>query len=117
MEDVMKIDEIIKFLNAACLTEKVDKEHNYAFASDLMSDVLALAGGATILVTGLNNPQIVRTAEMLDMSLIILVRGKKPSEETLAIADETNITIITTDMTMFETCGRLYEAGISALPR
>lgn len=111
----MKIDEIIGFLDADCLTEKVDKDYNYAFASDLMSDVLALAGEATILVTGLNNPQIVRTAEMLDMSLIILVRGKKPSEETLAIANQTNITILTTAMTMYETCGKLYKAGILAL--
>ncbi len=112
----MKIDEIIKFLNATCLTEKVDKDYNYAFASDLMSDVLALASDAAILITGLNNPQIVRTAEMLDISLIILVRGKKPSEEILAIANETNITILTTDMTMYETCGRLYNAGVLALP-
>ncbi len=112
----MKIDEIIKFLNATCLTEKVHKDYNYAFASDLMSDVLALASDAAILITGLNNPQIVRTAEMLDISLIILVRGKKPSEEILAIANETNITILTTDMTMYETCGRLYNAGVLALP-
>ena len=81
-----------------------------------MSDVLALASDAAILITGLNNPQIVRTAEMLDISLIILVRGKKPSEEILAIANETNITILTTDMTMYETCGRLYNAGVLALP-
>lgn len=111
----MKIDEIIKFLDATCLTEKTEKDCKYAFASDLMSDVLALASEATVLITGLNNPQIVRTAEMTDISLIILVRGKKPSEETLTIARETNITILTTDMTMYETCGRLYKAGILAL--
>lgn len=111
----MKIDEIIECLNADCLTEKVDKDYNYAFASDLMSDVLALADNATVLITGLNNPQIVRTAEMLDISLIILVRGKKPSEDTLAIARETNITILTTYMTMYEACGKLYELGLMAL--
>ena len=111
----MKIEELIKLLDADCVTEKVEKEYNYAFASDLMSDVLALADNTTALITGLNNPQIVRTAEMLDISLIILVRGKKPGEETLAIANETNITILTTDMTMYETCGKLYESGVLAL--
>ncbi len=111
----MKIEEFIKLLDADCVTEKVEKEYNYAFASDLMSDVLALADNTTALITGLNNPQIVRTAEMLDISLIILVRGKKPGEETLAIANETNITILTTDMTMYETCGKLYESGVLAL--
>lgn len=111
----MKIEEFVKLLDAECVTERVEKEYNYAFASDLMSDVLALADNTTVLITGLNNPQIVRTAEMLDISLIILVRGKNPSEETLAIANETNITILTTDMTMYETCGKLYEAGVLAL--
>ncbi len=111
----MKIEEFIKLLDADCVTEKVEKEYSYAFASDLMSDVLALADNTTALITGLNNPQIVRTAEMLDISLIILVRGKKPGEETLAIANETNITILTTDMTMYETCGKLYESGVLAL--
>lgn len=111
----MKIEEFIKLLDAECVTERIEKEYNYAFASDLMSDVLALADNTTVLITGLNNPQIVRTAEMLDISLIILVRGKKPGEETLAIANETNITVLTTDMTMYETCGKLYEAGVLAL--
>ncbi len=115
----MKIGQFIELLNAECVTYQIDeeKEYNYAFASDLMSDVLALANNTTVLITGLNNPQVIRTAEMLDISLIILVRGKKPSEETLAIANETNITILTTDLIMFETCGKLYESGLSALSK
>lgn len=113
----MKVGQFIELLNAECVTDHIDedKEYNYAFASDLMSDVLALADNTTVLITGLNNPQVLRTAEMLDISLIILVRGKKPSEESLAIANETNITILTTDMIMFETCGKLYESGLLAL--
>ncbi|HBB29438.1 MAG TPA: hypothetical protein DC000_09365 [Clostridiales bacterium] len=115
----MKIGQFIELLSAECVTNQIDeeKEYNYAFASDLMSDVLALANNTTVLITGLNNPQVIRTAEMLDISLIILVRGKKPSEETLAIANETNITILTTDLIMFETCGKLYESGLSALSK
>ncbi len=114
----MKVEQFIELLSAECVTEQVDKEreYNYAFASDLMSDVLALANNTTVLITGLNNPQIIRTAEMLDISLIVLVRGKKPSEETLTIANEANVTILTTDMIMFETCGKLYKSGVQALP-
>ena len=114
----MKVGQFIELLGAECVTNQIDeREYNYAFASDLMSDVLALADNTTVLITGLNNPQVIRTAEMLDISLIVLVRGKKPSEETLAIANETNITILTTDLIMFETCGKLYEAGLSALSK
>lgn len=115
----MKVEQFIELLGAECVTDQnVEvKEYNYAFASDLMSDVLALADNTTVLITGLNNPQVIRTAEMLDISLIILVRGKKPSEETLAIANETNITILTTDLIMFETCGKLYESGLLALSK
>ncbi len=115
----MKIGQFIELLSAECVTNQIDeeKDYSYAFASDLMSDVLALANNTTVLITGLNNPQVIRTAEMLDISLIILVRGKKPSEETLAIANETNITILTTDLIMFETCGKLYESGLSALSK
>ena len=113
----MKVGQFIELLNAECVTDCIDneREYNYAFASDLMSDVLALADNTTVLITGLNNPQVIRTAEMLDISLIILVRGKKPSEETLAIANETNIAILTTDLIMFETCGKLYNSGLLAL--
>ena len=114
----MKVEQFIDLLDAECATVQVDKEkeYSYAFASDLMSDVLALADNNTVLITGLNNPQVIRTAEMLDISLIVLVRGKKPSEETLALANESNITILTTDLIMFETCGKLYKSGLLALP-
>lgn len=113
----MKVEQFIQMLGAECVTGQIDKEkeYNYAFASDLMSDVLALADSNTVLITGLNNPQVIRTAEMLDISLIVLVRGKKPSEETLAIAQEANITILTTDLIMFEACGKLYESGMKPL--
>lgn len=113
----MKVADFIKILDAKCVTNLCDmeKEYKYAFASDLMSDVLALADSSTVLITGLNNPQVIRTAEMLDISTIILVRGKVPSQETLAIANENNISILTTDMIMFDTCGKLYQAGLLAL--
>ncbi len=110
----MKIEEFIEILGAECISSSYEKDMDFefAFASDMMSDVLAYADNATVLITGLNNPQTIRTAEMLDISLIILVRGKKPSKESLAIAEESNITILTTDYILFEACGKLYNSGV-----
>jgi hypothetical protein len=83
-----------------------------ACGADLMSDVLAFSKGKTLLLTGLTNPQVVRTAEMIDLKLIIFVRGKKPPKETIALAQEKDITLLTTDKPLYESCGILYSAGL-----
>lgn len=81
-------------------------------AADLMSDVLAFAEPGSILVTGLCNPQVVRTAEMADISAILFVRGKCPPPETIALAAEKDVPLVATSHPMFEICGLLYEAGM-----
>ncbi len=78
----------------------------------MMSDVLAFAKDKGILITGLNNPQVVRTAEMMDMVCIVIVRGKEPAPEVLRLARERNIAILTTSHRMFTACGLLYSAGL-----
>jgi xanthine dehydrogenase iron-sulfur cluster and FAD-binding subunit A len=83
-----------------------------AYASDLMSDVLALCSPGAILITGLTNVQIVRTAQMLDIPAVIFVRGKTPMKETVSLADESGISLIVTAMSMFQVCGLLYEKGV-----
>jgi predicted transcriptional regulator len=83
-----------------------------AYASDLMSDVLALCQPGAILITGLTNIQIVRTAQMLDIPAILFVRGKKPMAETIALADESGIPILSTNMGMFQSSGILYAQGV-----
>lgn len=112
----MLIAKIIELLDAKCVTyfPKDEKKYSLAFASDLMSDALALADESTILITGLNNLQVIRTAEMLDISLIILVRGKVPLPDIVKLANELKITILTTDYIMFKTCGILYQNGMMA---
>lgn len=77
-------------------------------AADLMSDVLALSRPGMLLLTGLNNAQAVRTAAIADLAGIVFVRGKRPSEEVLALAREKGIPVMTTAFTMFEAAGRLY---------
>ncbi len=112
----MRLQEILALTGAQPLSTKADlnREIRCAFASDLMSDVLRfdLVGG--LLVTGLANPQIVRTAEIADAAAILMVRGKTPHPETLYLAEQVGIPVLGTSLIMFETCGRLYQAGLPA---
>jgi hypothetical protein len=77
-----------------------------------MSDVLTFVKEQTVLLTGLNNPQVIRTAEMLDVSCIVFVRGKKPTQDIINMALERDIVLLSTDNTLFEACGKLYEGGL-----
>ncbi len=113
----MKLSAIKETLSAEVLTgeEFLDKEANAAFGCDLMSDVLAFVREGTVLLTGLTNPQVIRTAEMIDVFAIIFVRGKKPNGQVLDMAKERNITVMTTDYILYNACGKLYEKGLYGL--
>lgn len=113
----MRISEIKEILNAEILTDNFNGEQELynAFASDLMSDVLAYARNDMLLITGLNNPQVIRTAEMMDISVVLFVRGKKPTKETIELALENSLTLLCTDLIMFKACGLLYENGMKGL--
>lgn len=117
----MKIKEIYSILqgkNGFNLDKIEDVEFTNVFAGDLMSDVLAKVndgGPQLILLTGLANAQSLRTAEMLDISLVVLVRGKEYQESDLEIAKEENIAYFTTDMLLFEACGVLYTKGLQGV--
>jgi serine kinase of HPr protein (carbohydrate metabolism regulator) len=112
----MKLSEIKELLNAEVLTceEMLDSiEIEKGYASDLMSDVLAFATPAVLLLTGLTNIQIFRTAQMLDIPAIVFVRGKKPDDDLLKLAKESNVPVLLTYMSMFESSGRLYGKGLA----
>jgi len=115
--DVMKIEEIARILNAEILTDfsNEDTDIVYGFASDLMSDVLAYANNESLLVTGLNNMQVIRTAEMMDMSTVLFVRGKRPGKDLLDLATENSVTVLATNYTMFKTCGLLVLNGMKGI--
>lgn len=112
----MKIKEIITLLDAQPLTPApdLDKEVHSACGSDMMSDVLAYVKDQAVLITGLNNPQVVRTASMMDMACIVFVRGKVPNDEVLALAKELDIIVLATSLPMFPACGILYANGLGA---
>lgn len=110
----MKIGEIMKTLDGELVSgeESLDCEVFSACSSDMMSDVLAFVKDQAVLLTGLVNPQVIRTAEMMDMRCIVFVRRKVPTQEMKSLAEEAGIVLIKTDLRMFEACGKLYEAGL-----
>ena len=112
----MKLSEIKELLNAEVLTceEMFDSiEVDKGYSSDLMSDVLAFASPGVLLITGLTNVQIFRTAQMLDIPAIVFVRGKMPADDLLNLAKDANMPVLVTYMSMFETSGRLYSNGLA----
>lgn len=110
----MKIITIKELMNADVIWgEEHLGEHVYsACGSDMMSDVLAYVKDQAVLLTGLVNSQVIRTAEMMDMRCIIFVRGKVVDEMVKNLAEQMGVTIATTQCTMFTACGRLYGMGI-----
>ena len=110
----MTISEIIFLLDATPLSQTVQTDHKIetVCGSDMMSDVLAFSKDHSILLTGLCNPQVIRTAEMLDIVCLVFVRGKQPQPEMLQMAENLGITVLTTEHTMFDACGILYHAGL-----
>ena len=110
----MKLKTIEQLLDATCLVgeELGDKEIYSACGCDLMSDVLAFVKDQAVLLTGLINPQVIRTAVMMDMVCIVFVRSKKPTEEMLEQARESGIAILSTDKRLYEACGLLYANGL-----
>lgn len=110
----MTVNDIIKILDAKALagTDRLDNEVKTACGSDMMSDVLAFAKTQCVLLTGLCNPQVVRTAEMMDIVAIIFVRGKMPDETMIEMANEIGLPILSTGHRMFSACGLLYEQGL-----
>lgn len=110
----MKIKEIVKLLDAKILCGEncLENEVMSAFACDMMSDVLAFVSDQGVLITGLINPQVIRTASMMDMLCIVFVRGKQPTEEMLELARECGIAVVSTEKRAYDSCGILYSQGL-----
>ena len=110
----MKIAEIKDLLGAELLCGEDCLEHDIesACCSDMMSDVLAYVKDQAVLLTGLVNSQVIRTAEMMDMVCLVFVRGKKPTQEMIDLASDSGMAILATDLRLYEACGKLYVNGL-----
>jgi len=112
----MKVAEAVKILDGQFFggEDKADLEVVSACGADLMSDVMAFVKDRVILLTGLVNPQVIRTAELLDIHCVIFVRGKIPTREMVEMAEESDIILAGTKLSMYISCGKLYEAGLKS---
>ena len=113
----MKRQELSELLSATVLLDSgYEPQGGYdtICACDMMSELLASINQTgqnsrgVVLLTNLTNPQVVRTSEMVDIRLVIFLRGKKPVPETMALARSCGISLMTTPHTMFKSCGILY---------
>ena len=110
----MVIRQIAELLSAQvlCGEDKLDGVVNSACGCDMMSDVLAFVKDQAVLITGLCNPQVVRTAIMMDMRCIVFVRGKMPPADVIALAEDSGIVVLATNERMYVACGKLYTNGL-----
>ena len=115
---MLTISDMVRVLNARVLRggDKLDTPVYTACCSDLMSDVLAFVDEKTVLITGLTNPHVIRTSEMLDLKCLVFVRGKVPTDDILDSAEEQGLVVITTKLTAFSACGLLYDLGLRGVP-
>jgi hypothetical protein len=114
----MKIAKLQELLDAEilCCEENLDKTVYSAFGCDLMSDVLAHVTDQSVLLTGLVNPQVIRSALMVDMVCIIFVRSKTPTEDMIKLAKENGIVMMRTEKTLYTSAGILYSNGLVGTP-
>ena len=110
----MKISQMQQLLEARvlCCEENIDRHVYSACGCDLMSDVLAFVKDQAVLLTGLVNPQVIRTAEMMDMICVVFVRSKVPTQEMIDLARESGIVLMVSDKRLYEACGLLYQNGL-----
>ncbi len=110
----IKLEELKDILEAqiAYGGDLLSVEIDTISATDMMSNALAFAKEGSLLLTGLANQQVIRTAEMAGIVAICFVRGKTPQENTVILAKEKNIPLLTTELSMFEACGRLHKEGL-----
>jgi predicted transcriptional regulator len=117
-EASVKLREIINLLQAQVLVGNglLDEiQVDRCFSADLMSDVLGRTHANGILVTGITNPQAVRTADIADIKAVCVVRGKLPDADAVALAKQKDIPLFVTKLTMFEACGILYMNGLKGV--
>lgn len=110
----MKLSEVKSILEANVVAgeEFLDREVSSACGSDLMSDVLAFVKDQALLLTGLVNTQVIRTAEMMDIKAVVFVRGKKPTDDVKKLAEEYSMVVLSTDYPLYPACGKLYSKGL-----
>jgi len=113
----LKLRDVLAAVNGRAISNRIemDLEVQLGIGADLMSDVLRFGGEGMLLVTGLTNPQVIRTAEMVGIPALLFVRSKLPPPETVSLAQEAGIALLTTQFTMYESSGLLFKNGLAGI--
>lgn len=113
----MKLSEIQMILSAELLTNagKMDKEIERAFSADMISDILLISKEHTLLLTGMVNVQVIKSAEICDLAAVVFVRGKRPEPEVIELAEEKGIPVLLSSLTLYESSGLLFSAGLPGI--
>ncbi len=113
----MKLKELLELVDGKLLSspKHLDYDVSCGAASDLISDILMCVKDSAVLFTGLVNHQIIRVAEMVDMQAVVFVRGKKPTAEILQLAEDHDLPVLCTKMSLFEACAFSYKGGLAPL--
>jgi predicted transcriptional regulator len=113
----MKLSKIVDALDASVLTGEnhLQKDIDRCGASDLMSDILAGLSEGCILLTGLTTVQVIRTAMVAGVGAVVFVRGKKPPQEVIDLAEAQDLPLISSPYSMFVSCGRLHACNLTGL--
>jgi predicted transcriptional regulator len=114
ISDKMVLKEIIKILNATVITESIDPdmEIRSACSADMMSAVLYYHTPDSLLITGLAQLQVIRTAEIAGIKTIVFVLNKKPSENIIELAEQKKINLLGTPLCMYTASGKLFQSGL-----
>jgi len=114
LPSILLLGDIRELLEATVLAGANDMgmEIDRAYCADLMSDVLAFSISNSLLITGLTNTQVIRTAEVATIKAVVFVQNKRPEIQTISLAEEKKIPLLVTHFSMFETCGILFEKGL-----
>lgn len=110
----MQLSQVKEVLDAVvlCGEDRLDEEVSSACGSDFLSDVLAYVHSQNLLLTGMVNAQVIRTAEMTDIKCIVFVRGKRPDEDIIQLASQCGIVVMTSNERLYTACGKLYANGL-----
>lgn len=113
MERSFSISDLLTILEAEVILDDgwFRNEVSHVIASDLMSDILSYSKRKALLLTGLMNPQTIRTAEMVEVAVICFIHGKHPHRDTMELARKNQLPLLSTPLSMFDACGKLYFAG------
>ncbi len=107
----MKLFDLARKIGATILTNSASQEMciDHVYAGDRISDLLNHAGEKTLLVSNLASSQLVRLAELMDVSGLCMVNGHMPDAAVIQAANSHGTVIMVSPVCVYETCGRLYE--------